>query len=232
MLIERLNWDSDFFGYEVGKMECHNKINKIDFLRAASDSNFEVVYLFSDYELPELGLDLVDRKVTFHRNLAKIETFYDHLNAIYSYSYSDDSFEQLCGLALDSGVYSRFNVDNNFKNHEYEKLYYEWIKQSVLGGKAFDSIVYFEQEKLLAFATLERKSTHLADIGLVAVHKNARGKGIGNSIIMKCLKKARNAGFSEIQVVTQQENIPAMRLYEKCGFKIQKVKFIYHYWNI
>ena len=232
MQIKRLAWDSDFFNYEVGKIEWSEKMQWDYFFQLASSSDYRVIYIFSDKELRPDYLNHVDRKTTLFRNLLEISPLNEDANPVESYRYDGESFLQLRELALESGVYSRFNVDPHFNNGEYQKLYDEWIKRSVLHDGALDCVVYREKGNVLAFATLEKKTDDLADIGLVAVHRSTRGKGIGSLIIEKALEKASILGFNQIQVVTQLANLPAMRLYRKCGFEVKRIQYIYHFWNL
>lgn len=85
---------------------------------------------------------------------------------------------------------------------------------------------------MLGFATLNRKNETLSEIGLIAVSKTSRGLGVGKKIINESIIKSKKAGFNEIQVVTQLDNIAAVSLYKSTNFKIKKVTNIYHFWNI
>ena len=48
---------------------------------------------------------------------------------------------ELKDLALKSGVFSRFYLDENFNNNEYNKLYNIWIGKSITGEISFDIIL-------------------------------------------------------------------------------------------
>lgn len=47
----------------------------------------------------------------------------------------------------------------------------------------------------------------------------ARGRGLGKSLIEKCFDSARQFGFKEMYLETMPELKMAMGLYERCGFK-------------
>src|SRR5690606_2664394 len=130
-----------------------------------------------------------------------------------------------------SGEFSRFKVDNNFSNNEYEKLYSEWLIGSINKRLATDIIVKRLDGKIVGFVTLTKKNVELADIGLVAVDSSYRGKGIGKELIFQVISLAKSQGYKKIQVVTQLDNRPANNLYKKCGFKKFSLTFIYHIWN-
>ncbi|WP_445958146.1 GNAT family N-acetyltransferase [Yeosuana sp.] len=229
-MIERQEWDSNFFGYQIGKLALNNPDN-FNFEVFEKKSNpYKLVYVFSSKKLKFEHLHLVDTKVTF---LKEIEYLEDHNTSnIVLFNKNEDDFKVLEELALSSGEYSRFKIDKNFINGEYEVLYKEWIRKSVDKETFLDIIVYKENKHILGFTTLEGKGQSISNIGLVAVNQKERGKKIGTKLINFTVNHAFIKGFKEIQVITQQDNSPAMSLYEKCGFIISKTEYIYHYWNL
>ncbi|NJB37075.1 GNAT family N-acetyltransferase [Croceivirga sp. JEA036] len=231
MQIERLEWDSEFFGYEIGKLSWEQTFD-FQFLKGyALESNYRLIYIFSETPISELETYLVDRKVVLSRDLNDCISTKDDLQLIVPYKHTAENFTALLELVLESGVYSRFKLDKNFENKEYEKLYEEWIKKSLEKDKHV-CYVYLDNNLIHGFITLEEKENYLSDINLIAVHNSARGKGIGNKLINKSIQISKKRGLTKIQVATQMANSPAMKLYKKNGFRIQKVSHIYHYWNI
>ncbi|MGK0387048.1 MAG: dTDP-4-amino-4,6-dideoxy-D-galactose acyltransferase [Patiriisocius sp.] len=232
MVLKRLTWDSDFFGYETGKIALKSS-KDFDFKNLVKIAKpYTLVTIFSKEEIAEDLIQLVDTKIVLNKYIA-ITAFHEISNEnICSFEYSESSYKALKELALISGAYSRFNLDSNFKNDEYKKLYSTWIDNLVLKQQAFDICIYKEAEDILGFTSIEEKSKKVADIGLVAVSNHARGKGIGTQLIERALLSAIQHGYDEVQVVTQKENIPAIKLYEKCGFKQSELTYVYHYWNL
>lgn len=231
MIIERLGWDSEFFGYEIGRLSWEQTF-EFQILKAnVLESNYRLIYIFSETAISELETYLVDRKIILSRDLNDCISTSDDLQSIVPYIHTPENFTALLELVLQSGVYSRFKLDNNFKNKEYEKLYEEWIKQSLEKDK-HECYVYIDNNLIHGFITLEEKENYLSDINLIAVHNTARGKGIGNKLITKSIQISNKRGLKKIQVATQMANSPAMKLYKKNGFRIQEVSHIYHYWNI
>ncbi|HWW39895.1 GNAT family N-acetyltransferase [Pedobacter sp.] len=230
--IERVDWDSNFFGFEIGRITIDdlNGFNYKDFKNESE--KYRLVYVLSKDNLNLNNLTLVDNKVVFHReNISNINRLSFTENMVLFDERKHD-VDQLVSLALESGVYSRFYLDKNFKNGEYRKLYTEWILKSINGELAFNILIANEKSKILGFTTIVKKNEILADIGLVAVHKDARGRGIGMGLINKTIEIARESNFKEIQVVTQMDNIPARKLYTNANFVIKDNINIYHFWNL
>ena len=227
--IERLNWDSSFFGYEVGKVEVNDgsSFDLDDFIKKTKD--FKLIYVFSKQVVNLPHLIHVDRKVVLFQDFTKNEGKNNAL--LKSFNAANYNFEELKELALESGIYSRFYIDENFKNQEYEKLYTRWIENAINDDSTFDIVIAVSNNSIIGFATLNMKDSLLADIGLVAVSKNSRGLGVGKQLIQEAILRSEKAGFKGIQVVTQMNNVAAMNLYQSANFKIKEITNIYHLWN-
>lgn len=234
MKLERLDWDSTFFNYNIGSVVVNENQSLAisDFLLNSED--YTLVYIFSKLSLPNELYKLVDEKVVLHQELSQMNfDLSSDFFTIHSFDKSTHNQQELEKLALESGKYSRFNVDENFKSGEFKKLYLEWIALSIEGKLAFDILIALDKnESIIGFVTLNEKSDNLVDIGLVAVSDGYRGKGIGKKLLHYALKKSYELGYKEIQVVTQLNNISAMKLYESVGFSIKEKTFVYHYWNL
>jgi len=61
------------------------------------------------------------------------------------------------------------------------------------------------------------KEVHIMNL---AVHKDFRRQGIGEALIRIALKEAREKGGERATLEVRESNIPAIRLYEKLGFKV------------
>lgn len=53
----------------------------------------------------------------------------------------------------------------------------------------------------------------------LAVDSSMQGKGIGRQIVEYCIDYAKKRGFKAIRLDVVPDNIPARKLYEKCGFR-------------
>lgn len=229
MEIQKLNWDSAFFGYPVGRVDM-NSIGSFDFTGLHKDlMKYKLVYIFSKKELANLpdSIHLVDKKVVFKKLTNQYKASNDFSKI---HSFSGPINDELKTLALESGIYSRFRVDQNFRDHEFERLYERWITESITRNNAFDVFVYKECERFAGFITLGEKN-EIADIGLVAVSEQFRGRKIGSLLVDFATGAANELGYSEIQVVTQLQNLAAVKLYEGTGFRLNDLTYIYHYWN-
>jgi len=230
-----LDWDSAFFGYPVARVVLDETGS--EHFNAITDKilidKIRLVYFFvSPYDLvlnrqiSEFGAVLRDQKALFTK-VPERQSGYS--NSIEVYPYAEPN-KELLSLGLQAGIYSRFRLDWNFRNNEYEKLYTRWVTDSLSGKISFQNIVAIVDNTVAGMVTLGEKNGH-ADIGLVAVEKAHSGKGIGYDMIRYADNTAFDRNFSRIDVVTQLQNHPACKLYEKCNFRLESVTNVYHFWQ-
>jgi ribosomal protein S18 acetylase RimI-like enzyme len=77
------------------------------------------------------------------------------------------------------------------------------------------------KKKVIGFIAVKiDKEKQAARIVLIAVHKDFRGMGAANALVNRCL--LLSAKLRNVYVKTQRENIAAISLYKKMGFKVFK----------
>lgn len=125
--------------------------------------------------------------------------------------------ESLQYLASETFSETRFYNDPLIKKYQADKIYGEWIKNSVAGSVADMVFLWEEREGPVGFVTLRKTD---GSIVLIAVSKNYQGRGIGEKLVKKALYQFMIWGLKKATVETQTTNIPALRLYQLCGYKI------------
>jgi dTDP-4-amino-4,6-dideoxy-D-galactose acyltransferase len=228
-----LLWDSGLFGFNVCRIE--NSIKGTDDLKSVEltmeKGSYKLAYHSSPYllkmiEIPTLEVKLVDKKTTYVKETNGSLLYH---SAVKQYA-SDTPSIKLLNLAVQSGKYSRFNIDKNIDNKKFEELYRIWITRSVRKEIASEVFVYSQGKGIAGCITVGQKYNR-ADVGLVAVDSQQRGKGIGKAMMQHAEKWVFDNGQNEIQVVTQGDNTPACRLYEHLGYTRDTVEFFYHIWR-
>jgi len=234
-IVEPLEWDSQFFNYPVAQIVVnHQGFGLLNVLfRELALKKIHLTYIFVpaseeelNKEISNRGCLLVDQKTVFSKRTQKHSKF---SNRIIDYQGTEIN-ESLIKVVLQAGEFSRFRTDTSFSNNEYKRLYVEWVKKSVSGELSKKVFVAVINSEIAGITTLGEKDGNAA-IGLVAVDKNLRGKGIGYDLIHKADNFAFNLKHNEIKVVTQLHNKAACKLYKKCNFSIESITNVYHFWQ-
>ena len=123
-----------------------------------------------------------------------------------------DDKEKIAGFYAAMGEQSThfFNV-----NHGNEKRTMEFFEN---GKKDHVFYVAFDGEELIALAFIWDINRTVPWFG-IAVRDSAQGKGVGTAFLRAILDDIFFAGYAGLLLRTAQDNIPAQRLYEKCGFE-------------
>lgn len=230
-----LPWDSDFLGFPVARLAAFGQPAAAvsAAIAEARQAGFRLLYLVAGPAdaMPAAvalaaGAWLADRKVTFAMPLLpdSASQLSSAIGTAVSYS------PQLESLAWQSGEYSRFRLDAHFGPDVFRGLYSQWLRNSLSGDIARRVLIWQNPDgHELGLLTLGEKNGR-ADIGLLAVDAAARGQRVGQQLVAAAQAQAAVWGYTELQVVTQRNNEPACRFYEKCGFRLTHEEHIYHLW--
>ncbi|MHA7129424.1 GNAT family N-acetyltransferase [Algoriphagus namhaensis] len=219
MTIEHLSFDSELFKYAVGKAHVTPDWEEKSFLKEAE--NFQLVYLFSPKEIQHSSSLIRPFGETL---LFTKEVKGERLEPPHIHELKHAPGERELALALKSGLYSRFSLDQRLENSEFERLYRLWLEKEYERGTIFIS------GGGTGLISLSEKA-HQAEIGLLAVDESKRGTGVGTALLSAAENRLLSRGIAGLQVKTQRANRPAVRFYEKNGFREVSSRYIYHYYR-
>lgn len=230
MEIRTLQWDSDFFGLRIGRADILSMEDSL-FLAARREElkqQFELLYVFDPNNIGfnVNGARLVDEKILYSKPCEPRKQ-YDDIVFFKQVTPSDDLYR----LALVSGGYSRFRLDERLPQGSYERLYTRWIENACPKEGTNKQILTFLDTNNIAkgMITIDHKG-ELGHIGLVAVDTDAQHQGIGGKIMSTLDGYLFDLGVKTLEVPTQKANTDACRWYEKNGFTVQSRTQIYHWW--
>lgn len=231
--IQELAWDSEFFGYKVGKVDLQNLTQNQDFELDRQD--YKLIYIFSnpnnkalEEKIKALGAKFLDRKTEYKLDLRKIKPKILQNDEISFKFLTEENYKlDLINLAYESGRNSRFKLDPNLDNEEFKKLYDIWLLNSLKKEIAFDTIGMFYNNNLIGFITLGLKHNE-ANIGLLSIDSNYQNRGLGGLLLSFCFDYLKNKNFNFVYVTTQGLSLQATKFYEKNDFKILNQVDIYH----
>lgn len=226
-----LDWDSEFFKFKVASVIPHS-LNVVEIEEMTAQMKAENVRLA--YWKTPISIDIFPSNNTMH--LADIACLYsidlpkDRTTHPQITLYSESTVsKELEDIAIQCGIFSRFNLDKNFPSNSFEQLYRTWIHKSVSKEIADDILVYYEKDTLAGIVTVSSKNS-VGNIGLFGIEESMRGKGIGKALLNAAISYFSDKKCTRAQVITQAKNDAACGLYEKCGFTVIEKKYCYHIW--
>lgn len=227
---QKLEWDSEFFGFSVGRI--NEGIKSCD-LREPFNQDFKLLYLTSNEPIPEIYLEseyysiqLVDEKVPLKKILDRETDIHPKI----SFYNNNNAEKELVFMAQHAGGSTRFKLDPNISEDKYNQLFEMWIQRSVSKEIADHVLVFREDNKIVGFATIA-----IEDFGpyvsLLAVNPEFEGKGVSFALMRAIERTLRDLGYDEVHGATQLNNRKALVVYERYGLVRQDVKYIYHLWR-
>lgn len=231
-----LQRDSDFFECKVAKISDNKLIldeaNIEENLRIMFDEEVTLAYYYSNIPIPDnftskyYDLKLVDEKITLTKSLNS--SAYIHPNiTLYKESFPNSDLIALAQLA---GHYTRFNLDSNISREKYNKLFENWIIESVKGKMASHVLVYKIDSKIVGFATI-KMGMGLPHISLLAVNPGFEGQGISFALLLAVEKILLDEGFKYFSGSAHSKNVKALAVYYRHGPEDQKIEYGYHFWK-
>lgn len=97
----------------------------------------------------------------------------------------------------------------------------EFDIQSYLGNPDMVIFLAFAGNEPIGQIRLRKYWNAYAYIDDISVEPEYRGEGIGRALMSRAMEWAKSRGFPGIMLETQDNNVAACRLYERCGFKLR-----------
>jgi len=235
MPLETREWDSRFFDYPVASISLRSE-STLDAelqsaLKEARMGGIRLLYIFTP------PLNDMTRKSLCHAPVKSVGCRVEYMKNLLPLpptpmenriTLCQTPTRALKDLALQSGIHSRFRMDEGFIHQEFERLYGEWIESSLRGDDGKRVYIAGTPEAPKGLLTLEPGD--IVHIGLLAVDSTCRGKGIGRQLLEEAERFCLDRHSPRLQVATQLENHNACRFYETCGFQPVSQTEIFHAW--
>ena len=137
---------------------------------------------------------------------------------------SPEDREEVVEIARSSFVYSRFHRDPYIREDLADQIKANWAENYFNGKRGTHMLLATDKSKILGFnQIIETEDTLLID--LIAVLPNYQQCGIGSSLI----GGIGNIGINKkVRVGTQICNTTSVNFYQKIGFKIVDLRYVFH----
>lgn len=228
-----LDWDSEFWGFPIARVVPERvdvaTAGRIE--RWCEGHGVACAYLLSGAEDAEtaaaaegVGFTPVDTRVTLERPGGLSSAGPPPVDGLKIRLAHPDDEAALVGLARRAHRDTRFFFDRHFSSARAAEMYAAWVSR----GMTEDSFRVFLAERDDSPAGYVLVKTDPVEIDLIAVEEASRGDGIGRTLVAKAIEESPDGS---VRVVTQARNVPALRLYESCGFRVVKTEAWYHRWG-
>ena len=236
-VVERLEWDSEFFGREIATLHPRvltPRVLELALARCAA-ARTECLYFLGDVTSPSslalaesAGFRCVDDRLTYGIAAGGLpETAADGRKV--RPGKAGDA-HTLMEIAAESYGDSRYFHDPGFPRALCRQFYRDWIQKS-LAGRFDDAVLVAEEEgRVVGYVSCRELTPNLGLIGLVGIAEEARGRGLGRLLVNEALGWFARRGLPAVQVVTQGRNVAAQGLYEACGFRLERHEKWFHRW--
>jgi len=230
MDIRALQWDSDFFGLRIGRVDLQTQADAAELEKRHEElkQQYDLLYVFDAYAVgfEAKGSRLVDEKILYSKPCEPRKQYSD-ISFFRGQAPSDDLYR----LALVSGGYSRFKLDERLPDGSYERLYNRWIENACpVEGTNKQILTFLNADGVVKGMITIDYQGELGHIGLVAVDNDVQHQGIGGKIMSTLDGYLFEQGVKTLEVPTQKANFDACRWYEKNGFAVQSKTPVYHWW--
>jgi dTDP-4-amino-4,6-dideoxy-D-galactose acyltransferase len=122
-----------------------------------------------------------------------------------------------------------FHADPRIGRERADSLYVRWVENSVAGRADAFLVVRAGDGRPLGFITCRLGAAH-GVIELVAVDPRARGQRVGSRLVAGALRWFAQAGAASVEVGTQVDNLAAVHLYQRAGFRCAAFSHTFHRW--
>jgi dTDP-4-amino-4,6-dideoxy-D-galactose acyltransferase len=116
-------------------------------------------------------------------------------------------------------VFDRFALDLELPRAGHDRLYRQWIRNSLEGGRHRVAVA---EKDFITFRT----ETDAIRIDLVSVLRKRRGTGL--ALLDAISAYGRQHELEKVIVITECENLPAVSLYIKAGFVPARFFSVFH----
>jgi ribosomal protein S18 acetylase RimI-like enzyme len=130
------------------------------------------------------------------------------------------------GMGLD-----RLAIDKSLPRDKVREVYRSeargYVKKALDGDENLEMIVAEEENLIVGYIVLSVNAYRSEIFGFkwasilsLAIDPEWWGRGIGSNLVKEGLKRLREGGARYVEVFTDQNNIAAIRVFEKNGFRV------------
>ena len=189
MKIEKLNWDTNFFEFKIGKfiINDENDFHPLEFKKQAIDENYGLVYVFKFFEklswqkVINAKLEMVDIMLTMSKKFDKIKykaTTYDFRTEL-----SNNELNECYDIAEHIATVSRFYNETKIGKEKTKTLYKKWIDNALKNIFSDGLIIVKENDKVVGINLIKTDDKNqIGHCSVIGVNPHHKIKGVGTKL--------------------------------------------------
>ncbi|MCX7800715.1 MAG: GNAT family N-acetyltransferase [Fimbriimonadales bacterium] len=229
-------FDSECFGFPMAKIEaaegderCSRELFREAVRRAGEIGWRHLAVRVPDgrpalaQSLERAGFFWVDATVVFERSLVGFAAEADPQIA----PAAEGQLRRLQAIARGAFAQSRYQTDPHLPPEGARRLTDAWVA-NLWAGRA-DLVLVADPVHPVGFvACLFDPARRSAQIDLIAVAEEGRGRGVGRRLVLEACRHYSGRA-DRLEVGTQLANLGAVRLYEACGCRLARSALTFHW---
>lgn len=227
--VTRLEWDSAFFGFEIGRLDRSGTDAELAAaVHDADAAGIDCSYLllpgtdaFGLAAAQDHGYRVVDVRVVLERSLDATAAERDGGTR----PAAEEDRNWVLDLARRRFDHSRFVADASFGPNAAAELFARWAERGFGDPERTVHVL----DDAAGFVVTSRTGK-TGSIELITAAEHAP-KGAGSRLLDGAHRAFLVAGCDAVDVVTQATNVPALRLYERCGYRVTRSSYWLHRWR-
>ncbi len=236
-IIQTLDWDTQYFGIKCGKIVIPSEgASLINYAKTVAQYDFISIQncgnnILTNKEIADkTNAYLVDINVQFEKSLkekkADEPNFFEIERGM---NLEPETIEKLTVEEMDF-QFSKFVCDDELKRRNGYLVYKEWLRNArKQENKLY--VLLKENGRVCAYTLFSLDdNSKSGKIELIKVDSDHQGQRIGSKMIDTIENYLIDNNYNTLIVGTQVNNIPAINLYHKMGFRETSRTSVFHDW--
>lgn len=233
MEIEKLDWDTGFFGFNVARIKNDSLWQDTNLkLENIFKQNVELGVFtsskpgFEKFDNKYYNITNVYNRVPIIKEVKLITPVHQNIS-----SYSEKfPCKDLIELAKLAGKEGRFGKDLRISEETYNEIFEQWITNSVNRSVADDVLVYEIDDRVVGFGSIKIEGEN-GYAPLFAVNRAFEGKGVSFALMRAIENNLIEKGCKYLVSGTQENNKKALAAFKRFGFELQSIQYVFHLWK-
>lgn len=226
-----LDWDSLHFKRKIAMLMERDRIEWQEVDDYADRNRIDCIYFFCSssnftniLQSQAHGFRYMDTRITFSKTINK-NTFKNGHEKVYVAQ--PDELPEIFSLVFYNHRNTRFFIDNNFSTNDSLRMYQLWLEKDLTRQSLY--VTKNRLGKISGYVSFLIENNK-ASLGLIGVASRFKKQGLGESLLSQVEISAFEKSCKQLVIATQANNIPAVRLYEKQGYRLVESGIWFHKW--